>query len=91
MAMKVIINDILDIINNNIKNTNIMHDQLDEDLSKHGMDSLIFINIVVALKETFEIDYPDEYLSIIEPNTLNKLVSIVSEALEKKNVEGAKE
>lgn len=33
----------------------------------------------------------DEYLLITESNTLNKLVGIVSEALEKKNVEGAKE
>lgn len=62
-----------------------------EDLVVMGMDSIKFISIVVALEEAFEIEYPDESLFIAQSNTLKKLVSIVSDALEKKSAEGATE
>lgn len=91
MERKAIINGILDIINENIENVNITHDQLDEDLSTHGMDSIKFISIVIALETAFEIEYPDDFLLITQSNTLNKLANIVSEVLDKKNTEGVKE
>ncbi|TCL56199.1 acyl carrier protein [Kineothrix alysoides] len=58
-----------------------------EDLVSMGMDSIKFISIVVALEEAFEVEYPDECLVITHSNTLNKLASNVSEALEKKTEE----
>lgn len=91
MEEEAIINDILGIINENIENVNITHDQLDEDLSIHGMDSIKFISIVIALETAFEIEYPDDFLLITQSNTINKLISIVSEALEKKIAEGVAE
>lgn len=91
MEMKAIIDGILDIINENIENANIKHDQLDEDLSQRGMDSIKFISIVIALETAFEIEYPDDFLLITQSNTLKKLADIVSETLKKKNTEGAAE
>lgn len=82
---------ILDVINSNIENANLQINQADEDLVAMGMDSIKFISIVVALEEAFEIEYPDDFLLITQSNTLNKLVSIVAGALEKKNTEGAAE
>jgi len=55
------------------------------DLVSMGMDSIKFVSIVIALEEVFEIEYPDEFLLINHSNTLNKLISIVTEALKKKN------
>lgn len=83
MEKSAIINDTLGIINENIESANITHDQLDVDLSQHGMDSIKFISIVIALETTFEIEYPDDFLLITQSNTINKLASIVAEALEK--------
>lgn len=55
--------------------------QVDDDLSQLGMDSLKFISIVVTLEENFDIEVPDEYLLMTEMNTVRKMVKIVSEAL----------
>lgn len=82
---------ILDIINSNIENTNLQLNQADEDLVAMGIDSIKFISIVVALEETFEIEYPDDFLLITQSNTLNKLGNIIADALEKKITEGAAE
>ena len=83
------IDSIISIINVAMKESNkdsiaVTKEQADEDLATFGMDSLLFIRIIVALEAAFEIEYPDEFLLIAESNTINKLVSIVSCALEKK-------
>ena len=72
---------ILDIINSNIEKVNISIEQADEDLSTIGMDSILFISIVVAMEETFGIEIPDEKLLITEMGTLNKMIGVVSTAL----------
>lgn len=75
---------ILNIINSYIEDASLQPNQSDEDLIAMGIDSIKFISIVVALEETFEIEYPDEFLLMTQSNTLNKLVSIVTGALESK-------
>ena len=82
---EVTINSILSIINENIENTEITTEQADEDLSLLGMDSIIFIRIVVALEEAFEIEVPDEYLLITEMGTANKILNVVLAALKNTN------
>lgn len=72
---------ILDIINENIDNTDIIPDQMDEDLSVLGMDSITFIRIVVKLEEVFDIEVPDEYLLITEMNTVTKMVKVITDTL----------
>ncbi len=71
---------ILEIINDKIEN-GVSKNQVDDDLSQLGMDSLKFISIVVTLEENFDIEVPDEYLLMTEMNTVRKMVKIVSEAL----------
>ncbi len=71
---------ILEIINDTIEN-GVSKNQVDDDLSQLGMDSLKFISIVVTLEENFDIEVPDEYLLMTEMNTVRKMVKIVSEAL----------
>jgi len=62
-----------------------MSEYLDTDLSVSGLDSIMFISIVVALEEAFEIEVPDEKLLITEMNTINKMLDVVSAAIESKN------
>ena len=71
---------ILEIINDTIENP-VSENQVDEDLSLLGMDSLKFISIVVTLEENFDMEVPDEYLLMTELNTVRKLVKVVSETL----------
>jgi acyl carrier protein len=76
-----IIEKIIEIVNSNIDKVTLTLDQVEVDLSQHGMDSITFIKIVVALEEVFDIEVPDEKLLITEMGTINKMVDVVSTAL----------
>lgn len=84
-----VLEKVLAIVNTYIEDSVITADQADDDLIALGMNSISFISVVVALEGTFDIEYPDENLLIAQSNTVNILASIVSEALEKKDEEGA--
>ena len=49
------------------------------------MDSIVFIRVVVALEEAFDIEIPDEYLLITEMNTLSKMTDVISTVLDHQN------
>ena len=57
-----------------MENSPILSNQLEEDLSLLGMDSIIFI----ALEEEFDIEIPDEKLSLNEMNTIAKIMDVIS-------------
>ncbi|MDR1914690.1 MAG: acyl carrier protein [Clostridiales bacterium] len=75
---------VLDTIKANIEEIEISAEQSDEDLLQHGMDSITFIQIVVALENTLEIEIPDEKLLLEEMGTLNKMINVVTAALNAK-------
>jgi len=75
------VESILLIINENIEDTEITAEQSDEDLSELGMDSITFIRVVVALEEVYDIEIPEEYLLITEMDTVNKMLGVVSDAV----------
>ena len=77
MAKEITLENILNIINDNIENTNITIDQLDDDLSQIGMNSIIFIQIIVSFEEEFECEFPDSKLLITEVNTVNKMFEVI--------------
>lgn len=83
---EVSLESILEIVNANIENSEISLEQVDEDLSQQGMDSIKFIRIVISLEETFEIEIPDEKLLITEMRTLNKLLEVVIAETETESV-----
>ena len=56
-------------------------DQLEADLTELGMQSILFIQIVVALEEEFECEIPDSKLLMSDMNTLGKMVDTVELAL----------
>jgi acyl carrier protein len=76
---------ILEIIKSNIEDTEITHEQYEDDLSAMGLDSINFIRMIVTLEETFDIEVPDEKLLITEMNTVSKIENIISFLVEGKN------
>ena len=49
------------------------------------MDSIVFIRVIVAFEEAFDIEIPDEYLLITEMNTLSKMTDVISTVLDHQN------
>lgn len=75
---KEILNKVLEIINANIENGEITSEQMEDDLSDIGLDSLTFIRVIVDLEEEFDIEIPDEYLLSAEMNTISKMADVIA-------------
>ena len=82
--MNDMIKKIIEIVIRNIGSEQISTLDPNYELSQYGMNSIIFIHIVVDLEETFDIEIPDEYLLITEMNTLNKIINVVKNSLKSK-------
>ena len=67
---------VLDIINRSDK-IEVSQEQLKDSLPELGMDSITFIQIVVALEEEFECEIPDEKLLITEMDTGQKMLDVL--------------
>lgn len=80
-----VIDKVLQILSENIENCEIAPGQKDEDLVALGMDSIIFIRVVVALEEAFDIEIPDEKLLLTEMNTISKMTEVISAVLDHQN------
>lgn len=80
MSSNEISEKVLDIIKTNI-GIEIYPWQFDEDLNVIGIDSISFIQIVVALEDNFEIEIPDEKLMLEEMGTFNKIIMVVASVL----------
>lgn len=78
--------EILDIINDAIEGDAIDPEQLDDDLSELGMDSIKFIQIIVEIEEVFECEIPDSKLLITELNTIQKIFDVLQELHESQTV-----
>lgn len=71
------INNVLLILDKHIDSHIIGLNNIDDKLTDLGMDSILFIQIVVALEEAFEIEIPDEKLLIPEMDTINKILDVI--------------
>ena len=80
-----ILDKVLKVLNANIENTEITFEQKEDDLSALGMDSIVFIRVVVALEEAFDIEIPDEYLLLTEMKTISKMTDVISAVLYNQN------
>lgn len=84
IEMDVIRKTVIEIIVKNIGKEHILSLEPDCELSKLGMTSIVFIQIVVSLEETFDIEIPDEKLIMTEMGTVNKIINVVKEVLKSK-------
>lgn len=74
---KIAVNQVLEILNANIEDSPITTDELDTSLMDLGMDSITFIQVIVALEEEFECEIPDEKIMISEMDTVQKIINIL--------------
>ena len=86
MSEKISTIDILDVVNT-ILEPPLTSEQTEIDLISFGVDSIMFIQIIVALEKKYNIEISDEYLLITEMNTISKMVNVVMDTLAKKDKE----
>lgn len=67
---------VLGIINRS-ENMAVSQEQIEDSLPELGMDSITFIQIVVALEEEFGCEIPDEKLLITEMDTVQKMLDVL--------------
>lgn len=68
---------VIDLINKCDLGITISEDNLNESLISLGMDSVGFINIVVAIEEEYDCEFPDSKLIMSEMDTVQKIISIL--------------
>ena len=81
----VTIENVLEVVNSAEK-FEITIEQLDENLPDLGMDSITFIQIIVALEERFECEIPDEKLLITEMDTVQKMIDVLQALYDDQNI-----
>lgn len=50
-------------------------------LIERGMDSVCFIQMVIALESEFDCEIPDEKIMFNSMNTINKITDVISEII----------
>ena len=73
---------------NSIMGTGLSNENIQDNLQQIGMDSIKFIQIIVALEGKFGIEVPDEKLLINAMSTLKQIIGVVSNEMQ--NVDGVK-
>lgn len=77
---KVRVEEIINIINS-LGEIKVSVDQIDNELFDLGMDSILFIQMVVALEEFYDCEIPDSKLLISELGTIRKIYVILNESI----------
>ena len=75
--MKLVTTDNVLIVINRIEKLEVTEEQLEVNLLDLGMDSITFIEIIVALEEEFECEIPDSKLLITEMDTVRKMIDVL--------------
>ena len=84
---KVTIEEVLEIINKNVEADAIVLEQVNDNLSELGMESITFIQIIVEIEETFECEIPDSKLLLSEMDTVQKMYDVLQELYESQLVQ----
>lgn len=71
---------VIEILNENLENIELNEALLDSDLTELGLDSLMFVQIIVALEDEFDLEIPDSKLMIGEMNTVSKIIEVLKES-----------
>lgn len=67
---------VLEVINRS-ENMEVSQEQIEDSLPELGMDSIRFIQMIVALEKEFECEIPDEKLLITEMDTVQKILDVL--------------
>ena len=75
--MQEICSVIAQILEKNIEEVKFDNKCYEKDLTELGMDSIVFIHMIVQIEDQFEIEIPDEYLILNKLNTISKIAEII--------------
>lgn len=71
--------NVLRVLNEVLNDQDVTIEQVNDDLTKMGMDSIRFIQIIVSLEDAFNCEIPDSKLLITEMDTVQKMVDVLQE------------
>lgn len=71
--------NVLRVLNEVLNDQDVTIEQVNDDLTKMGMDSIRFIQIIVSLEDAFKCEIPDSKLLITEMDTVQKMVDVLQE------------
>ena len=74
---KATVEKVIEIINATIEKEEISYKNIDKKLSDMEIDSIVFIQIIVALEEEFECVIPDSKLLMSELDTVQKISDVL--------------
>ena len=74
---KATVEKVIEIINATIEKEEISYKNIDKKLSDMGIDSIAFIQIIVALEEELECEIPDSKLLMSELDTVQKISDVL--------------
>lgn len=83
---EVTVKNVLTILNS-MDNIKITEEQIEDDLTDCGMDSIIFIQTIVALEEEFDCEIPDSKLMLSEMNTVKKILDVLQHLYDESVIE----
>ncbi|WP_270564192.1 acyl carrier protein [Clostridium beijerinckii] len=75
---EITIEKVLEIVNSIMEKVVVTKEELDDDLEAMGMNSIMFIRIVISFEEELECEVPDSKLLISEMNTVNKMFDVLT-------------
>lgn len=75
--MQSIEDKVINIISNNVLNKEIVIDKNTNLVQDLALDSIVFIQIILDIETEFEIEFPDELLTMDSLSSLNTIVSII--------------
>lgn len=70
-------NEIREIVLGVMNNPELNSATIEDDLQNFGMNSILFIKIVVEIENRFNIEFPDEKLLITQAGTIKELCEII--------------
>ena len=83
---EVTVENVLTILNS-MDNIKITEEKLDDDLIDYGMDSITFIQTIVALEEEFDCEIPDSKLMLSELSTVKKVLDVLHDLYDESVIE----
>ena len=87
MVIKEIEFKVLELINQIILNKQINPEQLNDDFTKMGIDSMEIIRFIVAVEEHYSIEFDDELLEMSNISTIHKISLLVYNELKRRGDE----
>ena len=73
----VMLQEVVDIVRTCVGNKEITICQVDEDLDKLGVDSLMFMQIIISLENKYECEVPENKLTLYKLDTIRKLYEVI--------------